>query len=159
MQDYSYCIAEKSSWQNTLRGPPKKEFIDDDLRLKARSSWQNTLRGRPKKVFIDDDLKLKARYKKTWGPSLTFAFKEVNRLWGVINPDGLGLLHVQMCFLWASEDVRQQKPYTELLILDKQKYEADKNTLQGPPIKDFIDDVSPELNLCFQGSEPLMGCN
>ena len=45
-----------------------------------------------------------------------------------------------MYFLWASEDVRQQKFYAGLLVLDKQKYEADKNTLQAPPNKIFIDD-------------------
>ena len=72
--------------------------------------------------FIDDDLRLKARSRKTWGSSSTFAFKEVNLLWDVIDPDGLDLLRVQMCFLWASEDVRQQNPYAGLLVLNKQKY-------------------------------------
>ena len=44
----------------------------------------------------------------------------------VINPDGLDLLRVPMCFLWVSEGGRQQKPCAGLLVLDKQKYEADK---------------------------------
>ena len=45
-----------------------------------------------------------------------------------------------MCFLWASEDVRQQNPYAGLLVLDKQKYEADKKYSPGPPPKKFVDD-------------------
>ena len=169
MQDYSSWIRKITSWQNTLRGPPKNEFIDDDLRLKARSSWQNTLLGPPKKVFIDDDLRLKAYYKKTWGPSSTFAFKEVNHLWDVIDPDGLDLLRVQICFLWVSEDVRQQNPHAGLLVLHKQKYEADKILSWALPIRNLSTtisnlkhpqrDVRPELNVCFQGSKPLMGCN
>ena len=129
--------AKISSWQNTLQGPPNNEFIDDDLRLKARSSWQNTLLGPPIKVFIDDDLRLKAYYKKTWGPSSPFAFKEVNHLWGVIDPGGLDLLRVQMCFLWASEDVRQENPYAGLLVFDKQKYEADKILSRPHPIRNL----------------------
>ena len=74
-----------------------------------------------------------------------------------------------MCFLWVSEDVRQRKPYSGLLVLDKQKYEADKILSWAHPIRNLsttisnlkhaLRDVRPELNLCFQGSNPLMGCN
>ena len=86
--------------------------------------------------------------------------KEVNHLWGVIDPDGLDLLRVQMYFLWASEDVRQQKPYAGLLVLDKQKYEVNKILSRAHPkrnlsttisgLKHAQRDVRPELNLCFK---------
>ena len=33
--------------------------------------------------------------------------------------------------------MRQQKPYAGLLVLDKQKYEADKKYSPGPPQKKF----------------------
>ena len=56
----------------------------------------------------------------------------MNHLWGVIDPDGLDLLRVQMYFLRVSEDVRQQNPYAGLLVLDKQKYEADKILSRAP---------------------------
>ena len=49
--------------------------------------------------------------KGTWGSSSTSSFKEVNHSWGVIDPDGLDLLRVQMYFLRVSEDVRQQNPF------------------------------------------------
>ena len=61
----------------------------------------------------------------------------MNYLWDVIDPDGLDLLRVQMCFLWASEDVRQQKPYARLLVLDKQKYKADE----------ILSEAHPKMNL------------
>ena len=93
----------------------------------------------------------------------------MNHLWGVIDPDGLDLLRVQMYFLRVSEDVRQQNPYAGLLVLDKQKYEADKILSWAHPIRNLsttisglkhvLRDVRPELNLRFQGSKPLMGCN
>ena len=78
-------------------------------------------------------------------------------------------MRVQICFLWVSEDVRQQKPYARLLVSDKQKYEADKIISGAYPIRNLsttisnlkhaLRDVRPELNFCFQGSKPLMGCN
>ena len=37
MQDYSYWISRKIELTKYYPGPPKKEFVDDDLRLKARS--------------------------------------------------------------------------------------------------------------------------
>ena len=64
--------------------------------------------------------------------------------------------------LGQSEDVRQRKPYSGLLVLDKQKYEADKILSRAHPIRNLsttisnlkhvLRDVRPELNLCFQGS-------
>ena len=93
----------------------------------------------------------------------------MNHLWGVIDPDGLDLLRVQMYFLRVSEDVRQQNPYAGLLVLDKQKYEVDRILSWAHPIRNLsttisglkhvLRDVRPELNLRFQGSKPLMGCN
>ena len=63
-----------------------------------------------------------------------------------------------MCFLWVSEDVRQRKPYSGLLVLDKQKYEADKILSRAHPIRNLsttisnlkhvLRDVRPEINLC-----------
>ena len=45
-----------------------------------------------------------------------------------------------MCFLWVSEDARQQKPYAGLLVLDKQKCEAYKILSGAHPKIEFIDD-------------------
>ena len=44
-----------------------------------------------------------------------------------------------MRFLWASKDMRQQKPYAGLLVLDKQNYQADKILSEAHP-NEFIDD-------------------
>ena len=69
----------------------------------------------------------------------------------------------------VSEDVRQRKPYAGLLVLDTQKNRADKILFGAHPkrnlwttisgLKHVLRDVRPELNPCFQGSKPLMGCN
>ena len=42
------------------------------------------------------------------------------------------MLGIQICFLWVSEDVREQNPYAGLLVLDKQKNEADKILSRAP---------------------------
>ena len=47
-----------------------------------------------------------------------------------------------MCFLWFSEDVRQQKSYAGLLVLDKQKYQADKILSRAHPIRNLSTTIS-----------------
>ena len=58
-----------------------------------------------------------------------------------------------MCFLWVSEDVRQQNPYAGLIVLNKQKYQADKILSEAPPPKNEFIDNDLRLEACSKRRE------
>ena len=55
-----------------------------------------------------------------------------------------------MCFLWASEDVRQQNPYAGLLVLNKQKHRGPSSTFAFKEVNHLWGVINPDgLELCI----------